>query len=89
MNDSPLPPSDKVLSVLVDVQSAWASKINWTQIVGVCATLATLWGFPELDPKQQLAIVITIQTLQSGLTWALRTFYTSKITPSVAKKLEG
>lgn len=86
MNDSPLP-TTLPTAVVVDVQSAWVSKINWTQLVAAASTLGVLFGLPELDPKQQLTIVGAIQLIGNGITWYLRTYRSTTVTVASAKKL--
>lgn len=71
----------------VDVQSAWMSKINWTQAVGIGASIITVVSGSKysVPPETQLAIVATIQGVQGVASWVLKTFFTRTITPSVAK----
>lgn len=71
----------------VDVQSAWLSKINWTQAVGILASVITVVSGNKysVPPETQLAIVATIQGVQGVASWVLKTFFTRTITPSVAK----
>ena len=70
----------------VDVQSAWLSKINWTQAVGILASVITVVSGNKysIPVETQLAIVATIQGIQGVASWALKTFFTKTITPSVA-----
>jgi hypothetical protein len=70
----------------VDVQSAWLSKTNWTQAVGIMASvIAIVSGNTYSIPVEtQLAIVATIQGVQGVVSWVLKTFFTKTITPSVA-----
>jgi lysozyme len=71
---------------VVDVKSAWLSKINWTQFLGLAAMLATMFGIPVTDElKAQLIAGIT--GLTYVVTWALRTFFSNTITPASANKL--
>lgn len=58
-------------------KSAFASKINWTQVVAFAGMLATVFGL-EIPEEQKLALVATIQGAQSVLTWVLRTWFTHK-----------
>jgi len=69
---------------VVDVRSAWLSKINWTQLIGVGASLAAIKGI-DVPPEQQVQMVAGIQAIQAVATWAMKTFFTSTITPSSAK----
>lgn len=70
----------------MDVKSAWLSKINWTQALGVLASILAVFGF-NLDAQTQLAVVGAIQGVVAGVTWVMRTFFTKSVTPSVAAKL--
>jgi len=72
-------------TVTVDVKSAWYSKINWTQAIGVVASVAAVFGL-NLDASTQVAIIGAIQGIVAVVTWALKTFGTTTITPSSAAK---
>lgn len=72
-------------TVTVDVKSAWLSKINWTQAIGVLASVLTVFGF-NLPPETQIAIVGAIQGVVALVTWALKTFAKPSVTPSAAAK---
>lgn len=68
----------------VDVQSAWLSKINWTQAVSVAASLLvfTTGGKINIPLEQQVGIVTGIQALSGVVTWVLKTWFTKTVTPS-------
>lgn len=70
----------------VDVQSAWASKINWTQAVGIFASVvAVISGNKYQIPiETQLAVVAAIQGIQSVATFVMKTWFTKTITPASA-----
>jgi uncharacterized membrane protein len=70
----------------VDTKSAWLSKINWTQLVSVAASLLVVFGL-SIPAEQQAEIVALIQAIQGLATWIMRTWFTSTITPPVAAKL--
>jgi hypothetical protein len=72
--------------ISVVVKSAWASKINWTQGVGLLASLLAMRGV-DLPPETQAQIVVGVQALVSVATWVARTWFTTSVTPSVAKKI--
>lgn len=72
--------------ILVDVKSAWLSKINMAQAVGLIASLLAVKGI-DLPPETQAQIVVGVQALVSVATWVARTWFTTSVTPSVAKKL--
>ena len=71
----------------VEVQSAWSSKINWTQAATALLTLAAAFGLPLTD-DQRIALLTCIGIFGPAITAWLRTFKTSTITPSVAKKMQ-
>ena len=75
---------DTAPTVRVDVKSAWASKINWTQAVSAVAMVLTLVSGGELNitAEQQLNIVAAIGILSSIVTWVLKTWFTTTVTPS-------
>lgn len=72
--------------VEVEVKSAWLSKTNLTQFLSVLAMVGTLFGF-QLDAATQVQIISVILSLSAFITWLLRTFFTTSVTPSSAKKL--
>ncbi len=73
-------------TVVVDVKSAWLSKINWTQAIGVAASIAAVFGF-NLPAQTQVEIVAAIQGVVAVVTWALKTFSHPTVTPSQAAKV--
>ena len=68
-------------TVRVPVKSAWLSKINWTQAISLGASVLAVKGI-NLDTETQLAIVATIQGVQSVATWAFRTFANNTVNPA-------
>jgi hypothetical protein len=70
----------------VDVQSAWMSRINWTQAVAIGASLLVFMtgGKINIPVEAQVGIVTAIQAVSGVVTWVLKTFFTKTITPSVA-----
>lgn len=70
----------------VDVQSAWASKINWTQAVGIAASALVFLtgGKVNIPVETQVGIVTLIQTGTGIATWIMKTWFTKTITPSSA-----
>jgi len=75
-------------SVTVPVQSAWASKINWTQLIGTAINVATWVSTSGIVPPQyQAPLAIGIQTVTSLTTWYFKTFATTTVTPSSAAKV--
>lgn len=70
----------------VDVQSAWLSKINWTQAVGIGASALVFMtgGKVNIPVETQVAIVTLIQAATGVTTWVLKTFFTKTITPASA-----
>jgi hypothetical protein len=68
----------------VDIKSAWASKINWTQAVSAFAMIVTLvsGGKFDITGDQQAAIVVTIGVACNVVTWVLKTWFTPTVTPA-------
>ena len=71
-------------TVAVATQSAWASKINWTQVVaGFAMILAWLSGGKMgLTADQQAALVTSIGVICNVVTWVQRTWFTRTVTPA-------
>lgn len=65
----------------VQTKSAWLSKINWTQVVSFAASVLAVKGI-DLDANTQVAVVLTIQGVQSVATWVLKTWFTPTVTPA-------
>lgn len=63
----------------METKSSWLSKINWTQIVGLIATVIGLFGF-DLPMEQQVELVAAIQAIQAAVTIIMRTWFTKKLT---------
>jgi hypothetical protein len=70
--------------IAVSVKSAWLSKINWTQAVGMaCTGLALISGNKYSVPLDvQLEIVATIQGAVAVVTWVVKTWFTPTVTPA-------
>jgi hypothetical protein len=71
----------------VDVKSAWASKINWTQAMGIGASalVVVTGGKIDIPPEVQLALVGLIQSGQAITTWVIKTWFTTTVTPASVK----
>lgn len=71
---------------VVDVKSAWLSKINIVAIVTAIVTLATAFGLdiPEETKVQILSIAGVLGPILIGV---LRTYFTTTLTPASAAKL--
>lgn len=76
------------VSFLASVRTAWLSKINWTQAIGVGSSLIVLaFGKQyEIPSEQQVQLVAAIQAGQAFLTWAFRTWFTTSLTPGSVGK---
>lgn len=81
--------SKGITTATVDVKSAWLSQVNWTQAVGIGASVLVVatGGKINIPLTQQLEIVAAIQALQGLATWALKTFSHPSVTPSQAAKV--
>jgi len=71
-------------STMVDVKSAWLSKINWTQAVSSFGMVLTLvsGGKLNLSADQQVAVVVTIGVVGDIVTWIVKTWFTPTVTPA-------
>jgi len=67
-------------TVTVDVKSAWASKINWTQIVSMAAAGLGIFGV-DMDAETQAKFLALVIAGQGVVTWVLRTWFTKAVTP--------
>lgn len=67
------------MKVTVPVKSSWTSKINWTQLIAVMASVLVLFGI-SIPAETQLQIVVGIQAAQAIATWIIRTWFTKEIT---------
>ena len=74
--------------VEVAIKSAWWSKINWTQAIGMLASVGVIFGL-SLPPEEQAKIVATIQGVSGLATIILRVWFTNTVTPAVAEKIDG
>ena len=68
----------------VEVKSAWWSKINWTQAVGIGASILAVITAGKFDvpAEQQVILVGVIQGIQALATWVFRTWFTPTVTPA-------
>lgn len=67
----------------METKSAWLSKINWTQAVGL-ACMALAYFKIDVDDATKAALVTGIGAATTVITWILRTFFTKKITHASA-----
>ncbi len=76
------------MNKLVAVKSAWLSRINWTQAIGMGVSLLTYFGIivPADMADNATAAILGVQALVALVTWILKTFFTATITPSAAAK---
>mgnify|MGYP001574545513 CR=1 FL=1 len=74
---------------VVEVQSPWFSKINWTQVVQGIAAIVVIATGGKLDitPEQQLQIVGAIVVFGNLATIIMKTYFTSTVTPQSAPPL--
>lgn len=75
--------------VRAETKSAWFSKINWTQAVGILASVLVVvtGGKLNIPIEQQGAIVLLIQTGQGLVTWVMKTWFTPTVTTASATDL--
>lgn len=70
----------------VEVKSAFLSKINWTQLISVLASLLVVFGF-NIPPELQAQIAAAITAVSAIATIVMKTWFTQTITPASAEKL--
>ena len=80
-------PTPEPSAVVAPVKSGWFSKINWTQIGGLLASLAALIGL-NVDPQTLTTIVVGIQALIAVVTMVMRTFFTTSVTAASAVNMK-
>lgn len=73
-------------TVQVPIKSAWASKINWGQAIGMVASVLVIvtGGKVNIDASTQAALLGGIQAVVAVYTVVMKTFFTSTVTPSSA-----
>lgn len=76
-------------NAVAPVKPAWLSKINWTQIGALLLSGIVAINPDDVlslivnpDPATKAAIIFGIQSLQTGLTLVLRTWFNRSVTPS-------
>jgi uncharacterized membrane protein len=70
----------------VEVKSAWMSKINWTQLISVLASLLIVFGV-NIPPELQAHLATAITALSALVTIIMKTWFTTTITPASAAKV--
>lgn len=78
------------MSTFVDIaiKSAWWSKVNWTQVIGMAASFAVYSGL-DIPPETQAKLIATIQAVSGIATIILRTWFTTSLTPAALERLEA
>ena len=64
--------------IQVPVKSGFASKINWTQVLGTVASLVTAYGV-SLPPELVPALLVAVQGVTSLVTITMRMWFTKSI----------
>ncbi len=70
---------------IVQVKSAWTSKINWVQAAGLVASAAAYFGL-QLTADQVLGVIAAIQTVTAVVTWVVKTWFSNSVTSASAGK---
>jgi hypothetical protein len=63
---------------VVEVKSAWTSKINWGEAVKVAGAVATWFAVPQ---EVQHDVLTGIVAIGAVYTWVVRTWFTKSVTP--------
>lgn len=68
---------------VVQVKSAWVSKVNWAQVIGISASALVFFtgGKVNMPPEVQGEVVLGIQAVQAVATWVIKTWFTTTVTP--------
>lgn len=74
-------------TALVDVKSAWWSKVNWAAALTGLATVSAAL-LPIVPAKYQAEAAAIVAAIGTITTIILKTFYTTSVTPSSAAKVE-
>lgn len=74
-------------TAVVGVKSAWSSKINWTQAIGIGASALVFMtgGKVNIPLEVQGEIVLAIQGAQGVVTWVMKTWFTPTVTAASVK----
>lgn len=62
---------------MFQINSAFVSKINWTQIIALAGSFLVVFGI-DVPDQTKLDAVAGIQGVQSVVTWVFRTWFTAK-----------
>lgn len=69
------------MQTTVPVKSAWASKVNWLQLISLLATFLTgIIGIFNLDPMTTAKLTALVAMIGQMATLIVRTFFTTSVT---------
>ena len=71
---------------VVDVKSAWFSKVNWTAALSALLTLLVAFGLP-LTEEQKAGVLSAVGVIGPVIVMILKTYFTTTVTPASAAKL--
>lgn len=68
-------------TTVVPVKSAWSSKINWLQLIGVLSTAATglLTVYNGSSPAEVASWTGGVASITKFATWIIRTWFTPAV----------
>ena len=66
------------------VKSGLLSKINWVSFSGPLVSIAAAAGF-DLSLEQAGGVILSVQVVQSLVTWVIRQWFTKSVTASSMK----
>lgn len=75
--------------VMVPVKSAWYSKINWAQAPGFLVGAIAFFSGGAVSPEMLANTLAGFLMVQSFVTWVLKTYFTSTVTPGSVETKGG
>lgn len=78
--------ADTAPTVIVEEKSSFLSKINWASVISVVFTMLAAFGL-NIPDELKVQILAAVSAITGIVTVVLRTYFTTTVTPTSAKKL--
>lgn len=78
--------ADTAPTVIVEEKPAFLSKVNWASVISVVFTMLAAFGL-NIPDELKVQILAAVSAITGIVTVVLRTYFTTTITPTSAKKL--